>query len=98
MKFFISFHSEYVPGMYEDCPKPYLLDVMLKRLNNQLISLSEFYNMLRNIRYQIDEIDDQFWNNSRTSINVEFHPDNETHLIEFSFSYYLGTLKAKHIY
>lgn len=97
MKFFISFHSEYVPGMYEDCPKPYILHVMLKRLNNQIISCGEFYNTLRRIRYQIDEIDNQYWGNSRTVINIEFHPEEEEHLIEFSFSYYLGTIIAKQI-
>lgn len=97
MILFISFHSEHMPGINEDCPKPYMLHNMLKRLNSQIISCDEFYNLLGRIRFQVDEIDDQFLDNSKTAINIEFHPEKEEHLIEFSFSYYIGTIIAKQI-
>lgn len=97
MNLLLSYSSDYDPSPTEDCNKPYLLQLLLKKLDNKTISLDQYFSELQLIKMQIDELDQSFWSNGNTNIEIYYYTEQQIHTIDFSFSYYTGTLTAKQI-
>lgn len=97
MNLLLTYYSEYDPNPRDDCNKPYWLQQLLRKLDNKILSLAQFFSELHLIRMQIEELDQSFWSNGKTYIEIFYLTEQQIHMIDFSFSYYTGTLTAKQI-
>ncbi|MDD2300455.1 MAG: hypothetical protein PHQ67_11225 [Fermentimonas sp.] len=74
------------------------LNKILERFDSLNVSTSEFYDILRSIKCNVEAIDSCYRNSDSTIINISCMIPGPTHIIEFRSNLYKSILIAKQYY